>query len=84
MDSLRFVALEIQSAARRTLIDQQAESTRAASAAKTVVTIGGVLALPLDAFADRLGRAATELGIEPPTMLEIEGWWDQARTLEEE
>jgi hypothetical protein len=46
--------------------------------------IGDVLALPLDAFADRLGRGARELGIEPPTMLEIEGWWDQARTLEEE
>ena len=25
-----------------------------------------------------------ELGVDPPTDLTIEGWWDQARTLEEE
>ncbi|HEX6868296.1 MAG TPA: DUF4332 domain-containing protein [Candidatus Limnocylindrales bacterium] len=43
-----------------------------------------VLALPLDAFRDRLGRAATELSTPPPDDLIVEGWWDQARTLEDE
>ena len=43
-----------------------------------------VLALPRDAFADRLGRAASELKIDPPTDLLIDGWWEQARTLEDE
>ncbi len=43
-----------------------------------------VLALDLDAFASRLEQAARELGVDPPDPLRIEGWWDQARTLEEE
>ncbi len=43
-----------------------------------------VLALDLDAFRERVTRAAGELGLEPPDDLRIEGWWDQARTLEEE
>ncbi len=43
-----------------------------------------ILALDLDAFRARLQRAATELKIEPPPDLMIEGWWEQARTLEEE
>lgn len=43
-----------------------------------------VLALALDAFRERVTRAAGELGLEPPDDLRIEGWWDQARTLEEE
>ena len=29
-------------------------------------------------------RAATELGIDPPDDLRVEGWWDQAKTLEDE
>ncbi len=43
-----------------------------------------VIDLPLDDFRARLGRAATELGGDPPTDLMVEGWWDQAKTLEDE
>lgn len=43
-----------------------------------------VLALDLDAFRDRLHRAAIELNATPPPDLMSEGWWEQARTLEEE
>jgi Domain of unknown function (DUF4332) len=43
-----------------------------------------ILELDLDSFRDRVRRAATELGIEPPDDLGIEGWWEQAKTLEEE
>jgi hypothetical protein len=43
-----------------------------------------ILALDLDAFRGRLHRAAGELQIDPPTDLTIEGWWEQARTLEDE
>lgn len=43
-----------------------------------------MLALDLDTFRERVARAAVELGTEPPDDLRIEGWWDQARTLEEE
>ena len=43
-----------------------------------------ILALSLDAFRERLQRAATELKVQPPTDLTIESWWEQARTLEEE
>jgi hypothetical protein len=44
----------------------------------------GILDLDLDAFGERVRRAAAELGMEPPSDLTIEGWWDQARTLEDE
>jgi uncharacterized protein DUF4332 len=43
-----------------------------------------ILDLPADAFRDRIHIAATELNEEPPTDLTIEGWWEQARTLEDE
>lgn len=42
-----------------------------------------ILALDLDAFRDRIHRAALELNVEPPPDLTISGWWDQARTLED-
>lgn len=42
-----------------------------------------ILGLDLDAFRDRIGRAATELNMEPPDDLTTSGWWDQARTLED-
>jgi hypothetical protein len=29
-------------------------------------------------------RAAGELEVDPPSDLTLEGWWDQARTLEDE
>ena len=44
----------------------------------------GILDLDLDAFGERVRRGAAELGMEPPSDLTIEGWWDQARTLEDE
>ena len=43
-----------------------------------------VLAVDLETFRERLHRASTELNLEPPPDLMIEGWWEQARTLEEE
>lgn len=43
-----------------------------------------LLALDLDAFRTRVGRAARELALDPPDDLTTEGWWEQARTLEEE
>ena len=43
-----------------------------------------ILALDLEAFGKRIRPAAAELGVEPPDDLRIEGWWDQARTLEDE
>ena len=43
-----------------------------------------ILALPAEEFRDRLHQAAAELKVDPPTDLAIEGWWEQARTLEDE
>jgi hypothetical protein len=43
-----------------------------------------ILDLDLDGFRDRLRRAAAELRMVPPSDLTIEGWWEQARTLEDE
>jgi len=43
-----------------------------------------ILELPLDRFRERLGRGALELAIDPPDDILTEGWWDQARTLEDE
>jgi hypothetical protein len=43
-----------------------------------------ILALDLETFRARLRAAAGELKVEPPSDLTMEGWWDQARTLEDE
>lgn len=43
-----------------------------------------VLAVDLATFRSRLAHAATGLNVEPPDDLRAEGWWDQARTLEDE
>jgi hypothetical protein len=43
-----------------------------------------ILDLDLEAFGRRVRSAAGELGVEPPGDLTLEGWWDQARTLEDE
>ncbi len=43
-----------------------------------------ILALSLDDFRDRIHRGATELNLEPPDDLTLSGWWEQAKTLEEE
>ena len=44
----------------------------------------GILAVDLVTFRERLARAAIELNVDPPSDLTSEGWWDQARTLEDE
>jgi hypothetical protein len=43
-----------------------------------------ILDLDLDAFRAKVVQAARELDMDAPTELTIEGWWDQARTLEDE
>jgi len=43
-----------------------------------------MLALPLDVFKGRIRTGATELKVDPPSDLTMEGWWEQAKTLEEE
>jgi hypothetical protein len=43
-----------------------------------------ILAVDLDAFRARVARGARELNVEPPSELALEGWWEQARTLEDE
>jgi hypothetical protein len=43
-----------------------------------------ILRLSLDAFRDRIAVASVELNEDPPSDLVIEGWWEQAKTLEEE
>ena len=43
-----------------------------------------ILAVDLDAFGKRLQKGAGELGVDPPVEGRVEGWWEQARTLEEE
>jgi len=43
-----------------------------------------ILALDAESFRERLRRAAGELGLDPPDELTMDGWWEQARTLEEE
>ncbi|MFL5674285.1 MAG: DUF4332 domain-containing protein [Chloroflexota bacterium] len=43
-----------------------------------------ILDVDLATFADRIRRAAVELDMAPPSDLTIEGWWEQAKTLEDE
>jgi hypothetical protein len=43
-----------------------------------------ILDLPADLFRARIFQAAIELNEEPPTDATIAGWWEQARTLEDE
>ena len=42
-----------------------------------------ILGVDLDTFRNRLGRAATELNVDPPDDLTTSSWWEQARTLED-
>ena len=60
-------------------IEEQALFTQAG-----IVGLSDLLGVDLDAFRARLGRSARVLGVEPPTDLMIEGWWEQAHTLREE
>jgi hypothetical protein len=43
-----------------------------------------ILDLDLDAFRTRVHAAAAQLKVDPPVDLTIEGWWEQAKTLEDE
>ncbi len=43
-----------------------------------------ILGLSLDDFRARIERASTELNETPPAELILSGWWEQAKTLEEE
>ena len=43
-----------------------------------------ILDLPLDTLRERVRTAAIELKVDPPSDRTMEGWWDQARTLEDE
>ena len=43
-----------------------------------------ILAVDLPTFRERIERAALELNLDSPSPLTIQGWWDQARTLEED
>ena len=45
--------------------------------------LGDILSLSLPEFRARLARAATELNLDLPLDIVIEGWWEQAKTLEE-
>jgi hypothetical protein len=49
-----------------------------------IVGLSDLLSLDLDSLRARLQRAAVELGVEPPEDRTIDGWYEQARTLEEE
>ena len=43
-----------------------------------------ILGVDLGEFRTRIARGAVELNLETPSDLALEGWWDQARTLEDE
>ena len=49
-----------------------------------IVGLSDLLAISAEQLEARLVDAARILGVEPPTSLEIEGWWEQAQTLTEE
>jgi hypothetical protein len=43
-----------------------------------------ILGVDFDTFKARVERGATELNLEVPPDLTLRGWWEQARTVEEE
>ena len=49
-----------------------------------IVGLHDLLALDRETFGARLDRAARTLGLEAPTAIAMDGWYAQARTLEEE
>lgn len=48
-----------------------------------IVGLADLVALDLETFKARIDQGARELGVEAPTELQLEGWWEQAETLEE-
>ena len=49
-----------------------------------IIGLSDLLAISAEQLEARLVDAARILGVEAPTSLEIEGWWEQAQTLNEE
>jgi len=49
-----------------------------------IIGLRDILALSVEEFQARIARGATELKRDPPTELTMVGWWEQAKTLEEE
>lgn len=49
-----------------------------------IVGLHDLLELSLDEFRARVAEAARILQVAIPSDLQLEGWWEQARTLEEE
>jgi hypothetical protein len=43
-----------------------------------------ILGVDLRTFGERIRRAAAEIEMDPPSDLTLEGWWEQAKTLEDE
>jgi hypothetical protein len=43
-----------------------------------------ILAVDVVTFRERVRRGAEELNLETPSDLTLDGWWEQARTLEDE
>jgi hypothetical protein len=58
---------------------EQALFTQAA-----IIGLSQLVSLSLAQFRDRVHAAARILAMEPPDNITIEGWWEQAKTLEEE
>jgi hypothetical protein len=49
-----------------------------------IIGLSDLLSLDTDTFRMKLERAARILGLDPPTDLMIDSWWEQAHTLGEE
>jgi hypothetical protein len=49
-----------------------------------IVGLHDLLALDRETFGARLDRAARTLGLDAPAAIAVDGWYAQARTLEEE
>jgi hypothetical protein len=49
-----------------------------------IIGLRDILGLSVEEFQQRIARGATELKREPPPELTLVGWWEQAKTLEEE
>lgn len=49
-----------------------------------IVGLQDLLVLSLDDFRVRVGKAAHILQVDSPSDLQLEGWWEQAQTLQEE
>ena len=49
-----------------------------------ILGLRDILRLSLDDFRAHIARAAVELKVDPPTDLTSAGWWEQAKTLEDE